>query len=309
MVTGQVPQTTLKNAIECTGIGIHSGQPVRLVLKPAPANAGICFRRLDVKGRAALVPARFDLVSDTRLGTTLSNADGVSVHTVEHLMAALAGLSIDNATVEVEGPELPIMDGSAAPFVFLIECAGVKRQSAPRRVIRVLKRVIVSDGDKLAELAPHPCARVSVEIDFDNPVIARQGHCIDLTPHAFKMEIARARTFGFRHEVEYLQQNGLARGGSLDNSIVLDGAQILNAGGLRFSDEFARHKLLDAIGDLYLAGAPLLGQFRGVRTGHTLNNRLLRVVFSDPDAFRVETETAPRAAEERMAMPLVAATA
>jgi UDP-3-O-[3-hydroxymyristoyl] N-acetylglucosamine deacetylase len=280
-------QTTIKNTVECTGVGIHSGKLAHMSLKPAKAGTGILFRRLDMAESQAYVPARFDAVTDTRLGTTIANEAGVVVNTIEHLMAAFAGLGIDNALVELDGPEIPIMDGSAAPFVFLVECAGIRNLTAQRRAIRVLKRVQISEGEKLAELTPDDSFSVEIEIDFESPAIARQRFRFDLNGRGFKTEVARARTFGFRHEVDGLQARGLGRGGSLDNTIVIDGSEILNSGGLRYPNEFARHKLLDAIGDLYLAGAPILGHFRGVRSGHTLNNLLLRRLFARADAFEI----------------------
>jgi UDP-3-O-[3-hydroxymyristoyl] N-acetylglucosamine deacetylase len=256
-------------------------------LRPAKAGTGIMFKRLDVADAQAFVPARFDAVTDTRLGTTVANEAGVVVNTIEHLMAAFAGLGIDNALVELDGPEIPIMDGSAAPFVFLVECAGIRELGSQRRAIRVLKRVQIAEGEKLAELTPDDSFSVEIEIDFESPAIARQRFRFDLNGRGFKTEVARARTFGFRHEVDGLQARGLGRGGSLDNTIVIDGNEILNSGGLRYPNEFARHKLLDAIGDLYLAGAPILGHFRGVRSGHTINNLLLRRLFARPDAFEI----------------------
>jgi UDP-3-O-[3-hydroxymyristoyl] N-acetylglucosamine deacetylase len=280
-------QTTIKNTVECTGVGIHSGRLAHMSLKPAKAGTGIMFKRLDVADAQAFVPARFDAVTDTRLGTTVANEAGVVVNTIEHLMAAFAGLGIDNALVELDGPEIPIMDGSAAPFVFLVECAGIRELGSQRRAIRVLKRVQIAEGEKLAELTPDDSFSVEIEIDFESPAIARQRFRFDLNGRGFKTEVARARTFGFRHEVDGLQARGLGRGGSLDNTIVIDGNEILNSGGLRYPNEFARHKLLDAIGDLYLAGAPILGHFRGVRSGHTINNLLLRRLFARPDAFEI----------------------
>lgn len=280
-------QTTIKNTVECTGVGIHSGKLAHMSLKAAKAGTGIMFKRLDVAEEKAYVPARFDAVSDTRLGTTITNEHGVGVNTIEHLMAAFAGLGIDNALVELDGPEIPIMDGSAAPFVFLVECAGTRELLAPRRAIRILKRIQITEGEKVAELTPDDSFSVEIEIDFQSPAIARQRFRFDLSGRGFKTEVARARTFGFRHEVDGLQAVGLGRGGSLDNTIVIDGNEILNTGGLRYPNEFARHKLLDAIGDLYLAGAPILGHFRGVRSGHTINNMLLRRLFSRPDAFDI----------------------
>jgi UDP-3-O-[3-hydroxymyristoyl] N-acetylglucosamine deacetylase len=283
-------QTTLRNAVSCAGIGVHAGVSAHMTIKPAAAGTGIVFRRLDVEHDARDVPARFDLVTATQLGTTLTNAAGVAVRTVEHLMSAFWGLGVDNALVELDGPEVPIMDGSAAPFVFLIECAGIAHLRAPRQVIRVLKPVSIEDGDKYAEIRPASGFSLDVEIDFPNPVIGRQHVSFTLDSDvAYKQEIARARTFGFFHEVEYLRSIGLARGGSLDNAIVIDGERILNEGGLRFPDEFVRHKALDLIGDLRLAGACLEGHVTAVRCGHDLNSRLLHRLFATPGAWQKVT--------------------
>lgn len=286
-------QRTLKKPVDCVGVGVHSGAPASLTLKPAPVGSGIVFVRRDAPAGSARIPARFDAVSEMTLGTTLTNEAGVSVQTVEHLMAALAGLGIDNVTVELTGPEIPIMDGSAAPFVFLIECAGIAVQRAPRRAIRILDTVRVEDGGRVAELCPSAEPRIDIMIDFASAAIAQQHFGIALAHEAFRNEIARARTFGFRHEVEALRAMGLARGGSLDNSIVVDGDHVMNEGGLRYADEFARHKLLDAIGDLALAGMPIIGAFRGERTGHRMNNMLLRALFARPEAFEIILLTEP----------------
>ncbi len=286
-----VRQRTLKSAISCTGTGLHSGARITMTLRPAEPDTGIFFRRIDIAGGGALIPAHWASVSDTRLNTCVTDAAGIKVHTIEHLMAALAGMSIDNAVIDINGPEVPVMDGSAAPFVFLVECAGVVEQAAPRRAIKVLKRVVVEEGDKLAMLMPAPCFSVNVEIDFANPLIGRQDCWLTMTGQSFKSEISRARTFGFEHEVAALRAAGLAKGGSLDNAVVIasDGNRIVNDEGLRYEDEFVRHKLLDAVGDLYLAGAPLLAHFRGVRTGHGLNNRLLATLFADRSAWTTVT--------------------
>jgi UDP-3-O-[3-hydroxymyristoyl] N-acetylglucosamine deacetylase len=243
------------------------------------------------------VPARFDRVTDTRLGTTIGNVYGVKIHTVEHLMAAIVGCGVSNVICEIDGPEVPIMDGSAAPFVFLLECAGLVHQSAPQRAVRIRETVRVEDGDKYAELSPGMGFSAELEIAFENcPVIDRQFYSFDLDPASFKAELARARTFGFRHEVEYLQSQGHALGGSLTNSIVVDGDRIMNEGGLRYSDEFVRHKLLDVVGDMSLAGAPIFGTFRGFKTGHALNNRLLRELFARRSAWEMVTLHARRTA-------------
>ena len=288
---GFMPQQTLAHAVECVGVGLHSGMNVTMTLHPAPADHGIVFSRLDVEEKARDIPARFDRVVDTRLCTTIGNDAGVTVGTIEHLMAAFAGLGIDNARVELDGSEVPIMDGSSAPFVFLIECAGIREQSAPRRVVRVLKDVAIADGGAEASLAPGGCLTLDCEIDFQSAAVARQTLTLHLVNGAFRKELSRARTFGFLEDVEKLRALGLARGGSLANAIVVDAGRILNEEGLRYEDEFVRHKTLDALGDLYLAGAMVIGAFRGVRSGHGTNNRLLRTLFADPTAWRLDDLT------------------
>lgn len=283
---GPVRQQTLKRSIPCAGIGLHSGVQTRLTLHPAPENTGILFVRSDLKG--AEIPASYDLVTETRLGTTLSNGDGGSVTTIEHLMAALWGCDIDNALIELDGPEVPVMDGSAAPFVFLIECAGIVEQSADRSVIRVLQPV--SSGDDSASVCLLPAERFGVdfEIDFDHPLIGRQSRWFDAGASGFKPELSEARTFGFAHEVEALRRHGLARGGSLKNAVVLDETKILNEEGLRFEDEFVRHKILDCVGDLLLAGQRIVGTVEARCSGHGLNNTVLRELFSDPANWCLE---------------------
>ena len=278
-------QTTLKTSISCTGIGLHSGDKTSMTMHPAPADTGVVFERTDLQNGARVFPARYDYVSDTFLCTTLTNASGTALATVEHVMAAFSGCGIDNVRIEVNSSELPIMDGSASPFVFLIECAGTETLDAPRCGIRVQKSVSVEDGDKHASLAPFDGRRVSCEIIYDNDRIARQRASVTLTGETFKNEISRARTFGLMEDVAGLQANGLALGGSLDNAVVVSGDKILNDGGLRFDDEFARHKVLDAIGDLALAGAPLIGAFDGFCSGHALNIQLLQTLFADDDAW------------------------
>jgi len=282
-----IKQKTLKSAISCTGIGLHSGEKVLMTLRPADVNCGITFRRTDVAGDGAVMKASFDQVCDTRLCTTIGSADGKTIGTIEHLMAAFAGANIDNIIVEVGGAEIPIMDGSAAPFLFLIECAGVVEQEAPRQVLRVLKTISIVEGDKSATLEAADGFAVEFEIDFKSPVVASQDLSINMKDGVFKNEIARARTFGFMHEVEALWAAGLAKGGSLDNAVVVSGDKIMNEDGLRFDDEFVRHKILDAVGDLYLAGNPIQGQYLGVRSGHALNNKLLRVLFSDSTNYEI----------------------
>ncbi len=279
-------QRTLKERISCAGIGLHSGAKVALSLVPADPDTGIVFRRTDRPGSDD-IPARWDNVVDTRLNTTLGAADGTVVGTVEHLLSALAGAGIDNAVVEIGGPEVPAMDGSAEPFVFLIECAGTTLQDAPRRMIEILKPVSVGDHAKSATLQPASGFSVSLEIDFENPVIARQRYYFDFEDGSYGREIARARTFGFEHEVEAMRKMGLAKGGSLDNAVVIGGDRVLNRDGLRFHDEFVKHKVLDAIGDLYLAGQAIRGHYHGFKSGHALNNDLLRALFADRSAWRL----------------------
>ncbi len=275
-------QRTLKSLTSASGVGLHTGQKVRLTLRPAPTNSGIIFRRVDLASPVD-IPARADLVGETRLSTCLMR-DGVKVHTVEHLMSALAGLGVDNAYVDLDAPEVPIMDGSASPFVLLIQQAGIIEQSAAKRFLRVTRFVEVKDGDKWARLEPHDGFKLSFSIEFRHPVIERstQSVALDFAETSYLKEIARARTFGFMHEVEDLRERGLALGGGLDNAVVLDEYRVLNAEGLRFADEFIRHKLLDAVGDLYMLGRPLLGSFAAHKSGHALNNRLLRAALADP---------------------------
>lgn len=287
-------QKTLKNRVSCRGIGLHSGATVTMTLIPAAAGSGIVFRRVDLPG-APEIPARFDMVEDTRMCTMIGDGNGVRIGTIEHLMAAFAGLGVDNAVVELDGPEIPVMDGSSAPFVFLIECAGLEEQAAPRRVIRVLEAVEIVEGDKRVGLSPADGFSVAFEIDFESAVVARQEIAYDLVDGVFKREFARARTFGFAEQVEQLRSIGLIRGGSLDNAVVVEGDKILNEGGLRYDDEFVRHKVLDSIGDLYLAG-PIVGAFVGVKSGHDLNNKLLRKLLATPSAWRYESEEKRRVA-------------
>ncbi len=256
-----------------------------MCLHGAEIGTGIVFRLTDVTDRDPVVAASWRNIVDSRMATTVANHDGVRVATVEHLMAALAGCGIDNAIVDIDGPEVPIMDGSAAPFVFLIECAGTITQNAPRRAIRILKPVAVGDENKSIALSPADDFSVSFEIDFESALIARQKLGVTLVNGTFKTDIARARTFGFVHEVAQLHEAGLARGGSLDNAIVVSGDTVLNCDGLRYDDEFVRHKILDCIGDLYLAGAPILGHVSGVQSGHALNHTLLAALFDDPAAW------------------------
>lgn len=273
-------QRTLKKIVVATGVGLHSGEKVTLTLHPASADAGITFRRVDLPD-CPVFKLRPDLVNDTRLSSTLVQ-DGVRVGTIEHLMSALAGLGIDNVVIDVDAPEIPILDGSAAPFIYLFESAGIVEQNAPKQFIRILTPLEVVDGDKWVRLEPHDGFIMQLTLDFDHPVfkkVAQKVH-IDFSNTSYIGEISRARTFGFVHEVELLRMNGLARGGSMENAIVLDEYRVLNQGGLRFDNEFARHKVLDAIGDLYVLGHQLIGRFSGYKSGHALNNRLLRKLLS-----------------------------
>jgi len=278
-------QRTLKSLIKASGVGLHTGQKVRMSLRPAPPDTGIVFRRVDL-ATPVDIPARADLVGETKLCSGLVRGE-VKIYTVEHLMSALSGLGIDNAYVDLDGPELPIMDGSASPFVLLLQQAGLEEQAAPKRFLRVRKAVEVRDGDKWARLEPYQGFRLSFSIDFRHPVIERstQSVTVDFAETSYLTEIARARTFGFMQEVEDLKDSGLALGGGLDNAVVLDEHGVLNSEGLRFADEFIRHKLLDAIGDLYLLGGPLLGAFAAHKSGHALNNRLARAALADAGAL------------------------
>ena len=282
-------QRTLRESIKSTGVGLHSGNKVTMQLSPAPVDTGIVFRRTDLSPIRD-IPARADQVDETDLSTSLGRGD-FQVTTVEHLLSALCGLGIDNAFIEIDSPEVPIMDGSAGPFVYLLQTAGVQEQSAAKRFIRVTREITVSDGDKVATLRPYEGFRVTFAIDFDHPVFKEQiGHAaLDISSEAFVREISRARTFGFVHEFEYMRSRGLARGGSVDNAIVVDDYRILNEGGLRYDDEFVKHKILDAIGDLYLAGHQLLAEYEGVKSGHALNNRLVRKLFEQPQCWEWAT--------------------
>jgi UDP-3-O-[3-hydroxymyristoyl] N-acetylglucosamine deacetylase len=282
-------QRTLKNMIRATGVGLHTGDKVYLTLRPAAPNTGIVFRRVDLD-RPVEIQAAAHNVGDTRLSSTLE-LDGVRVATVEHLMAAFAGLGIDNAYVDLSAPEVPIMDGSAGPFVFLLQSAGIVEQKALKKFIRIKKHVEVHDGDKWVSFDPHPGFKINFTIDFSHPVFehSSQSITIDFAENSFVKEVGRARTFGFVHEVEALRAMGLARGGSLDNAVVLDEYRILNSDGLRYEDEFVRHKVLDAIGDLYLLGHPLIGTFSAYKSGHALNNRLLRTLLVDATAWEYAT--------------------
>ncbi|MBB3231590.1 UDP-3-O-acyl-N-acetylglucosamine deacetylase [Halomonas stenophila] len=284
-----IRQRTLKNVIRATGVGLHSGKKVYLTLRPAPVDTGIIFVRTDLDPEVQ-IPARAENVADTTLCTALSQ-DGVKVATVEHLMSALAGLGIDNAYVDVSAPEVPIMDGSAGPFVFLIQSAGIAEQSAAKKFICIKREVVVREGDKEAIFLPHRGFKVSFAIDFDHPVFEdqKQTAVVDFSTTSFVKEVSRARTFGFMRDLEHLRSNNLALGGSLDNAIVVDDYRIVNEGGLRYDDEFVKHKVLDAIGDLYQLGHSLIGEFRGVKSGHALNNQLCRALMEQPECWEIVT--------------------
>ena len=280
-----IRQRTLKNTIRATGIGLHSGRKVYLTLSPAPIDTGVVFRRVD-SNPPVIIPGTALNVHETELATTLG-ADGVRVSTVEHLMAALAGLGIDNCLVDLSADEVPIMDGSAAPFVFLVQSAGILEQGAPKRFVRIRKPVEVRDGEKWARFDPFDGFKVKFTIDFDHPVFSGgvQTSEVDFSQTSFVREISRARTFGFTRDIEALRKRDLALGGSLDNAIVIDEYRVLNEDGLRYRDEFVRHKILDAIGDLYLLGHSLIGSFSGYKSGHALNNRLLREMLLDESTW------------------------
>ena len=282
-------QRTLKSLVSATGVGLHTGQKVRLTLRPAQPDSGIVFRRMDLAAPVE-IQARVDLVGETRLCSCLVSG-GTKIYTIEHLMSALAGLGVDNVFVDLDGPEVPIMDGSAAPFVLLLQQAGIEEQGAPKRFLRVKKRIEASDGDKWAALEPYEGFRLSFSIAYSHPVIEKSNTSltVDFASTSYLKEVARARTYGFMQDVEDLRASGLALGGGLENAVVLDDHRVLNTEGLRFGDEFIRHKILDAIGDLYLLGRPLLAAFSARKSGHALNNLLLRALLADPAATEVVT--------------------
>jgi UDP-3-O-[3-hydroxymyristoyl] N-acetylglucosamine deacetylase len=285
-----IKQRTLQQAISATGIGLHKGNKVNLTLRPAPANTGLIFRRTDLEP-AVDIPARADWVRDTQLCTCLINEENIRISTVEHLLAALAGVGIDNAIIEVDSHEIPIMDGSSHPFVYLLQSAGIEEQSAAKKFIRIKEPVRVEDGDKWAELLPHDGFRIDFAIDFDHPAIAdtEQTVSMDFSANAFIKDISRARTFGFMKDIEYLRKNNLALGGSFDNAVVLDDFRVLNNDGLRYDDEFVKHKMLDAVGDLYMGGHSILGHLRAYKSGHALNNQLLQAVLETESAWEFVT--------------------
>lgn len=282
-------QRTLKNVIRATGVGLHSGEKVYLTLRPAAVDTGIVFRRIDLSP-VVEIPAAADLVNETTLCTGLAR-EGAKVQTVEHLMSALAGLGVDNIYVELSSAELPIMDGSAGPFVFLLQSAGIVEQDAAKRFIRIKRPVEVREGDKLARFTPYEGYKLGFTIEFDHPMIpAKQSHAeLDFSTAAYIQEISRARTFGFMRDLEFMRERNLGLGGSMDNAIVLDEFRVLNDDGLRYADEFVRHKILDAVGDLYLAGHAIIGAYEGHKSGHALNNKLVRALQADAAAWEVVT--------------------
>jgi UDP-3-O-[3-hydroxymyristoyl] N-acetylglucosamine deacetylase len=291
-----IKQRTLKNVIRATGVGLHTGRKVYLTLRPAAPDNGIVFRRVDLDPPVEL-PARPEFVGDTRLSTSLKCGEA-RVSTVEHLLSAFAGLGIDNAYVDLSAPEVPIMDGSAGPFVFLIQSAGYEEQPKDKTFIRIKRSVMVEDGDKWARFDPFDGFKVGFTIEFDHPVFKQRSQhaVIDFSTTSFLKEVSRARTFGFMHEIEYLRDRQLALGGSLDNAIVVDDYRILNEDGLRYEDEFVKHKILDAIGDLYLLGSSLIGSFYGYKSGHSLNNRLIKLLLTQSDAWEEIIYQDPEAA-------------
>lgn len=301
-----VRQRTLNQAIQATGVGLHSGEKVYLTLRPAPADTGVVFRRVDLSEHAE-IKAQPQAVGDTTLCTSL-NVNGVKVATVEHLMSALAGLGIDNVFIDVNAPELPIMDGSSGPFVFLIQSAGIKEQNAPKRFIRIKKPVRVEEGEKFAQFTPYDGFKVSFTIDFKHPVFQNvpQTSTLDFSTMSYVKEVSRARTFGFLSDYEQLREMDLAKGGSLDNAIVIDDYRILNDEGLRYDDEFVKHKILDAVGDLYLLGSSLIGSFEGYKSGHALNNKLLLNLLQEEEAWEYTTfEKQSAKAPVSYAMPVL----
>ena len=281
-------QRTVKEIVKTTGVGLHSGNKVTLTIKPAPVNTGIVLVRTDLTPNVAIA-AKADQVRETTMCTALVNDDGVRISTIEHLFAALAGLGIDNAVIEVDAPEIPIMDGSASPWVFLLQSVGIQEQAAAKKYLRIKRPVRVEDGDKWAELRPFKGFRVDFAIDFNHPEIARsQQHMVmDFSSSAFVRDISRARTFGFMRDIEYLRANNLALGGSMENAVVLDEYRVLNPDGLRYEDEFVKHKILDAFGDLYVAGHAIVGEFCAYKTGHALNNQLVRALLAEQDAWEL----------------------
>ena len=289
----QYLQKTLKSAISCVGVGLHSGLKVKMRFHPADPNTGIVFRRTDDEAKNSLIPAHHDFVVDTRLCTCVGLTNGIRVSTIEHLMAAIHAKGINNMIIDVDAPEVAVMDGSAAPFLFLFDCAGTKTQKTPLQALRILKKVSVKDNEKEASLYPAPSGlHMHFEIDFPSKAIGVQKADLDMNATNFKNMFSRARTFGFLKDIEALRAMGLARGGSMDNAVLVDGDAVLNKEGLRYADEFVRHKMLDAVGDLYMAGKPIIGRFTGIKSGHTQTNALLSALFADKDAFETVDLTA-----------------
>jgi UDP-3-O-[3-hydroxymyristoyl] N-acetylglucosamine deacetylase len=282
-------QKTIIKSISISGVGLHTNENITLTLRPAAINSGIIFRRIDLPKNESLIYARFDTVIETQLGTVISNDYGHKISTIEHLMAAISANGIDNLIIECNGNEVPVMDGSSHPFMILFDKAGIKLLDAPKKYVRLLKDVVVTEGDKFAKLSPFDGFKMKFEIEFSSSVIGYQSFESDFSKELFESELSSARTFGFAHEVETLKKMGLARGGSFDNAIVIDNDTVLNESGLRFSDEFVRHKMLDAVGDLALAQYSILGYYHGYKSGHGLNNKLLHVLLNDPTAYSLVT--------------------
>jgi UDP-3-O-[3-hydroxymyristoyl] N-acetylglucosamine deacetylase len=304
-------QHTLSRPVTLQGVGLHSGAETHMTLRPAEPHTGISFVRVDVADRPNIIPAKYDHVVDTRLCTVIGNAHGVTVGTVEHIMAALRACGVDNAVIELDGPEVPIMDGSSEEFVNAIFDAGLKTQAVARKAIKILKEIVIEEGDKRVTLRPAIGSKFRASIEFAHPSIGKQAYEIEMLNGSFITDVADCRTFGFLHEVAALRAQGLALGGSLDNAIVLDNTAVLNPDGLRYHDEFARHKVLDAVGDLYLAGAPIIGQYDGHKAGHAMNNAVLKALFADQSAWTTMdlfididaalSDLAPHAAPSRLA--------
>lgn len=302
-----IRQRTIKHAVSEIGIGLHKGDKVTMTLRPAPANTGIVFRRIDLEPFVD-IPARANAVGDTMLCTCLTNEDGASISTVEHLASALAGLGIDNIIVEVDSNELPIMDGSASPFIFLLQSAGVEELNAAKQFIRIKRPIRVEDGDKWAEFHPYDGFRVDFKIDFDHPVISqtRQHVVMDFNASSYVDEVSRARTFGFMKDLEYMNANNLALGGSMENAVALDEYRVLNPEGLRYDDEFLKHKILDAVGDLYLGGHSIVGELKAYKTGHGLNNKLLNAMLADKECWEFVSYETPEQMPISFATPVLA---
>ena len=301
-------QHTIQNEIHCNGVGLHSGKDVNMKFFPAEAGKGITFIRTDLEEGKNIVLGTWDKVVDTRMCTVLGNEFGAIVSTVEHLLAGIRGCGIDNVTIEIDGPEVPIMDGSAEPFVFLFECAGLKQQSQHRKAIKVLKEINLEEGEKAVSMSPSKQVSFSFDVEFDNKAIGKQQQDVSFHETSFKKEISRARTFGFLRDYEMLKSMGLALGGSLESVVVFDGDKVLNEEGTRYSDEIVRHKILDSVGDLFLAGAPIIGHFHGVKSGHDLNNKLLHAMFADKTAWKMvdmtEEDEAEASVELRQAIAI-----